>query len=221
MIHPAPLLWRADGGPVVDRPAALRHLAGRDPALGRLIARVGPPTLGPPRRVTPFGFLLRAITGQQLSVRAAATIYGRLADLYRPGRPTPARVLATPPPVLRSAGLSAAKTRAVLDLARQAAGRHLPGTARLRRMAPEEVIEALTVVRGVGRWTVEMLLIFHLGHADVLPLGDQGVRRGFARLLGRRRLPSPGALERHARCWRPYRSLASWYLWRASEMPPG
>lgn len=214
-----PFLWRNDDGPVVDRRAAAAWLADRDPALGRIIERVGPITMERPAAATPFRYLLRAIVSQQLSVQAAATIATRLAGLYHPGHPTPARVLATPVARLRSAGLSAAKAAAVLDLARHAERRRLPGEPALRRMDPAEAIRTLTVVRGVGPWTAEMLLIFYLGHPDILPLLDLGIRKGFARVQGRRSLPAARTLARHGERWRPYRSIASWYLWRALELP--
>lgn len=212
-------LWRTDGGPVVDRVKAVEHLAAADPALGRIITRAGPLTLERPAGVTPFQYLLRTIVGQQLSVRAASTIFGRLGQLYSPQPLTPGRVLRTPVARLRSAGLSAPKAAAAIDLARHATTRQLPGEADLGRMDPAAVIEALTRIRGVGPWTVQMLLIFYLGHADVLPLLDLGIRKGFARVLGRRTLPAARTLERHGRRWRPYRSIASWYLWRALELP--
>ncbi len=205
---------------MVDRLEAAERLAAADPALGRIIARAGPLTLERPAGVTPFQHLLRAIVGQQLSVRAASTIFGRLAQLYSPRPLTPARVLQTPVSRLRAAGLSAPKAASVIDLARHAAARRLPGEVELARMEPAAVMEALTRIRGVGPWTVQMLLIFYLGHADVLPLLDLGIRKGFARVLGRRTLPAARTLERHARRWRPYRSIASWYLWRALELPP-
>jgi 3-methyladenine DNA glycosylase/8-oxoguanine DNA glycosylase len=220
----APLFWRTSAGPVVDRQAALAHLERNDPVLGALIRRIGPFPLASPGRVTPFQYLLRCIASQQLSGKAAETIFGRFRASYHPHRPdrypTPAAVLATSPARLREAGLSGAKAAAILDLARHAANGGVPGRARLERMEAEEIIERLTAVRGIGRWTVEMLLIFYLGHPDVLPTVDLGIRKGFARLYGRRHLPSELALTRHGRRWQPYRSVACWYLWRVLELPP-
>ena len=216
---PSAYLWREDNGPVLDRHAAITQLAAADPSLGELIQRVGPCALCPRSVVTPFQALLRAIVYQQLSGAAARTILGRVRGLYRPKRyPGPADLLATPEAQLRNAGLSSAKVRAVLDLARHAAAREIPGVRRLRGMDPEEIVTLLTRVRGVGRWTVEMLLIFRLGHPDILPVQDLGVRKGFARVYRRRRLPEPEELGRHGERWRPFRSIASWYLWRALEL---
>jgi 3-methyladenine DNA glycosylase/8-oxoguanine DNA glycosylase len=155
---------------------------------------------------------------QQLSGKAAATILGRVLALYSPRRfPRPRDILATPPERLRAAGLSAAKVAAVRDLAARTLDGTVPSMARVRRMADEEIVERLTAVRGVGRWTVEMLLMFRLGRPDVLPLGDLGVRNGFARTFGRRVLSDPRVLSRRGERWRPYRSVASWYLWRALD----
>jgi 3-methyladenine DNA glycosylase/8-oxoguanine DNA glycosylase len=215
-------LWRDDGGPVVDRAAALASLGRSDPALAGVIERVGPLGLTRPNEPTTFHSLLKAIVYQQLSGAAAASIFGRVVALYHPrSRPTPDALLATPAARLRSAGLSRAKVAAVLDLAGHAAARRLPSTARLRSMEVDTAIAALTRVRGVGRWTAEMLLIFFLGHADILPVDDLGVRKGFARVYRRRSPPTPDALLRHGERWRPYRTVASWYLWRALDLPPG
>jgi DNA-3-methyladenine glycosylase II len=119
---------------------------------------------------------------------------------------------------LRAAGLSAAKAAAVKDLATRTLEGTVPTMAQVRRMSDEEIIERLTTVRGIGRWTVEMLLLFRLGRPDVLPLGDLGVRKGFARTFNRRALLDPLVLHRRAERWRPYRSVASWYLWRALDL---
>jgi 3-methyladenine DNA glycosylase/8-oxoguanine DNA glycosylase len=214
-----PYLWRSDGGDTVDRRSALRQLR-RDPQLAAVIDRIGPFGLLPARERTPFDYLLRAIVYQQLSGKAAGTILGRVRQIYSPGRLTPAKVLHTEPGTLRGAGLSNGKTAAVLDLASHAARRRLPGPARLRRLSPEQIVARLTQVRGVGLWTAQMLLIFYLGHPDILPVKDLAIRKGFARVCGRRSPPGEAAIERHGARWRPYRSIASWYLWRASELPP-
>lgn len=212
------MLW-TDGTNELDRAAS--HLSGSDPVLARLIERVGPCRIAPPPAITPFQYLCRAIVGQQLSGKAAATIFGRVCEIYRPTpMPTPKRLLGTPAERLRGAGLSRAKTAAVMDLARFALARKLPSVERLRELDPEQVVQRLTEVRGVGRWTVEMLLIFYLGHPDVLPLTDLGVQKGFAITYRKRARPNPAALDRHGKRWRPYRSVAAWYLWRALELPP-
>lgn len=202
-----------------DPEVACRHLAEADPRLGELMARAGAFTMRPEPAQSLFAALVESIVYQQLSGRAAATILGRVVALYRPRRfPRPQDILATPPERLRAAGLSAAKAAAIRDLAARTLDGTVPPMARVRRMADEEIVERLTAVRGVGRWTVEMLLMFRLGRPDVLPLGDLGVRKGFARAFSRRVLRDPMVLSRRAERWRPYRSVASWYLWRALDL---
>jgi DNA-3-methyladenine glycosylase II len=197
---------------------ACRHLAQADPVLGALIERVEF-TLRPQPTQRLFAALARSIVYQQLSGAAAATILGRVTTIFAPRRfPTPSDLLSVPPERLRAAGLSTAKTAALRDLAERTLDGTVPRMSQVRRMDDEEIIERLTLVRGIGRWTVEMLLIFRLGRPDVLPLGDLGVRKGFARTFGRRTLPPPGAVSRRAERWRPYRSVASWYMWRALEL---
>jgi 3-methyladenine DNA glycosylase/8-oxoguanine DNA glycosylase len=202
-----------------DPEDACRHLVTVDPRLGALMERVGPFALRPEPTQSLFTALLRSIVYQQLSGKAAATILGRVNRLFAPRpSPTPAELLDISPERLREAGLSAAKTVAVRDLAARTLDGTVPSLARIRRMKDEEIIERLTVVRGIGRWTVEMLLIFRLGRPDVLPLGDLGVRKGFGMTFRSRRLPSPSIMVRRGNRWRPYRSVASWYLWRALEL---
>ena len=201
-----------------DPDLACRHLSAADPWLGQLIARAGPFTMRPPPTQSLFAALVEAIVYQQLSGAAAATILRRVVALYRPRRfPRPLDILETPAERLRAAGLSAAKTLAVQDLAAKTVDGTVPSMLRVRRMSDDEIIERLTRVRGVGRWTVEMLLLFRLGRPDVLPVGDLGVRKGFARAFDRRVLTDPMVLSRRAERWRPYRSVASWYLWRALD----
>jgi 3-methyladenine DNA glycosylase/8-oxoguanine DNA glycosylase len=203
-----------------DPELACRHLTGADPVLGTLIERVGGFGLKPRHTQSLFAALARSIVYQQLSGAAAVTILGRVTALFAPRRfPTPRDLLAMPEARLRAAGLSAAKTAALRDLAQRTLDGTVPSLALVRRLDDEEIVERLTQVRGIGRWTVEMLLIFRLGRPDVLPLGDLGVRKGFARTFRRRGLPTPTAIERHAKRWRPYRSVASWYMWRALELP--
>ena len=206
-------------GLAYDPDVACRHLTSADPRLAELIARAGAFTMRPEPTQSLFAALLESIVYQQLSGRAAATILGRVLLLYRPRPgPRPQDILDTPPERLRAAGLSAAKTLALLDLAARTLDGTVPSMARVRRMDDEEIIERLTTVRGVGRWTVEMLLLFRLGRPDVLPVGDLGVRKGFARTFGRRALKDPAVMVRRAERWRPYRSVASWYMWRALEL---
>ena len=165
-----------------------------------------------------FQALAESITYQQLSGKAAATIFGRVRAIYLPKKfPTPADLAATAPERLRAAGLSNAKTAAMIDLARRTTSGELPTLAQLRGLSDDEVVERLTVVRGIGPWTVHMLMIFRLGRPDVLPVADYGVRKGFALTYRKKELPTVDELTKHAEKWRPYRSLASWYMWRALD----
>jgi DNA-3-methyladenine glycosylase II len=202
-----------------DAELACRHLAGGDPVLAVLMERVGGFGLQPRPTQSLFAALARSIVYQQLSGAAASTILRRVTALFAPRRfPAPRDLLAMPEARLRAAGLSTAKTAALRDLAQRTLDGTVPPLAVVRRFDDEEIVERLTQVRGIGRWTVEMLLIFRLGRPDVLPLGDLGVRKGFARTYRKRGMPSPAAIERHAERWRPYRSVASWYMWRALEL---
>ncbi|MGE5624001.1 MAG: DNA-3-methyladenine glycosylase family protein [Bacillota bacterium] len=194
---------------------ALRYLRRADPRLARVIADVGPCRLEYLPMRSPFHTLLRSITYQQLSGKAAATILGRVLALFPedPG-PTPDALLEMPHTRLRGAGLSRNKTLALKDLSARVLDGTVPTAKVLRRLSDEEIIERLTQVRGVGRWTVEMLLIFTLGRPDVLPATDLGIRKGFQQAYGMKRLPAFSTLERAGRTWAPYRSFAAWYLWR-------
>jgi 3-methyladenine DNA glycosylase/8-oxoguanine DNA glycosylase len=200
---------------------ALKHLAQADQLLGRLIEAVGPCRLKPAPRRSPFEALVKSVAYQQLNGTAAATIFGRFKAIY-PGRrfPTPNAVLATSDERLRAAGLSRAKAAAIKSLAAHTISGVVPSSREIARMTDEEVLERLTAVRGVGPWTVHMLLIFTLGRTDVLPATDYGVRKGFALLYGWPKLPTPKELEAHGEKWRPHRSTAAWYFWRALELPP-
>ncbi|MHB8418496.1 MAG: methylated-DNA--[protein]-cysteine S-methyltransferase [Myxococcales bacterium] len=211
-------LFRGEGPLPYDVVEATRRLAEADPKLGALIRAKGPLRLRLQARRSPFESLLQSIVYQQLNGKAAATILGRVLSLY-PGKrfPSPADVLATPSGKLRGAGLSKGKLLAIRDLAEKAEAGIVPGFALLRSLSDEEIVDRLTVVRGVGRWTVEMLLIFRLGRPDVLPSTDYGVRKGFQRTFGKRQMPEPAEIEKRGRRWRPWRSVASWYLWRALE----
>jgi methylated-DNA-[protein]-cysteine S-methyltransferase len=195
-----------------DRAEAVRTLRDADPTLAKLIDRVGPLRLALKATEGTFAALAESIVYQQLTGKAAATIFGRLRALYPKGRLDPTRVLATQDEALRRCGLSAAKLAGLQDLARRAKEGEIPTLAELEKMDDEAIIEKLTVVRGIGRWTVEMLLIFRLGRSDVLPVGDYGIKKGFARTF------RGGDLARRGERWRPYRSVASWYLWRALEL---
>lgn len=201
-----------------DWDAACAHLRARDKTLARLMDRSRPIRLELAHTQSLFHALAESIVYQQLSGKAAATIFGRMRTIYAPKRfPTPADLAATRPERLRAAGLSNAKAAAVIDLAQRTASGELPTLARIRKLTDEEIVERLTVVRGIGPWTVHMLMIFRLGRPDVLPVADLGVRKGFAITYRKKKLPTPDELTAHAERWRPYRSLASWYMWRALD----
>jgi 3-methyladenine DNA glycosylase/8-oxoguanine DNA glycosylase len=194
---------------------ALRHLRRADPRLARVIAAVGPCRLEFMPMRSPFHTLMRSITYQQLSGKAAGTILGRVEALFPTATgATPEQMLELPDAALRGAGLSRNKLLALKDLASKTLDGTVPHTRVLKRLSDEEVIERLTEVRGVGRWTAEMLLIFTLGRPDVLPVTDLGIRKGFQQAYGMKRLPAISTLERAGRAWAPYRSFAAWYLWR-------
>jgi 3-methyladenine DNA glycosylase/8-oxoguanine DNA glycosylase len=199
-----------------DPDVARAHLAARDQKLARLMDRVGPLGLTLIETKSAFGALAQAIVYQQLTGKAAATIFARFKGLYPGRRLGPAAVAATSDRRLRACGLSRAKTAALKDLATKSLGGIVPSLPRLREMSDEEIIDRLTAVRGIGRWTAEMFLIFRLGRPDILPVGDYGVRKGFSIAFGGA-LPSPSDVEKRGERWRPYRTAASWYLWRAVD----
>jgi methylated-DNA-[protein]-cysteine S-methyltransferase len=198
---------------------AVHHLKKQDPVLGTLIDQVGACRLQPKRGSSVFAALAEAIVYQQLHGKAAATIFGRFRSLYPEGAfPAPADVLKTPEDKLRGVGLSRSKMLSLLDLADHINRGSLPEMSELAQMSDQAVIEVLTRVRGIGPWTAEMLLIFDLGRLDILPVTDYGVRKGFALTFRKRELPSAETLLRHGERWKPFRSLASWYLWRAVDL---
>lgn len=204
--------------PGLDARAASRLLARADPAFAPLVARAGLCPLKPERGFDPFGALASAIAHQQLTGKAAATILGRFVAQVGEGRfPDPEAVRRAPLPLLRGVGFSTNKSLALKDLAEKTLDGTVPKAAALRRMGDEEIVERLTRVRGVGRWTVEMVLMFRLGRLDVLPVDDYGVRKGFTLLRRKRTLVDPRALRVQGAAWAPYRSVAAWYLWRALE----
>ena len=201
-----------------DPDEACTHLRRRDKALARVIRRVGPFAMESRAHLTPYQALLRSIVYQQLSGHAAARIESRLKALFPHRRPSAARLLDMDDESLRGCGLSASKVLAARDLSRRTLSGEVPGRRRLSVMDDERVIEILCEVRGIGRWSAQMLLIFNMGRADVLPVADLGVRKGFMMHRGEAQLPTPAALNEHGERWRPFRSVASWYLWRASEL---
>jgi O-6-methylguanine DNA methyltransferase len=198
---------------------AITHLRERDPVLGALIDRVGPFRMQLDPTPSVFAALAEAIVYQQLTGRAAETIYTRVCGLFANGHegPTAEGVSRASEEVLRGAGLSSAKALALKDLAKRTMDGSVPPLETLANMPDRDVIERLSAVRGVGAWTVEMLLMFRLGRPDVLPLDDYGVRKGFARAFASP--PTKRALAEHGARWAPFRSVASWYLWRANELP--
>jgi DNA-3-methyladenine glycosylase II len=198
--------------------AALKHLAAADPVMRRLIREIGPCALETAPRRAPFQSLVQAIAHQQLNGTAAATILGRFKKLF-PGRkfPRPEDLAAVTDGQIRACGFSHAKIRAIRDLTEKARAGVVPASRQLAKLSDDQIIERLTAVRGVGRWTVEMLLIFQLGRPDVLPADDFGVRNGFRVAYRKRALPEPRELLRFGRRWRPHATTAAWYLWRAAD----
>ena len=220
-----------------DTAQAVAELGARDAKLRRLMERAGPVSLTLPVTQSPFEALVRSIIYQQLHGKAAAAIHAKLvasfADvlalegLKPTAHPTAAHLLECPNEQLRSAGLSHNKALALRDLAAKTVDGTVPTLRKIQTMGDEEIIEHLTQVRGIGRWTVEMFLMFRLGRPDVLPVGDYGVRKGFAlTYLGLKPetkvtpdlLPSPAVMERRVKKWHPWCSVASWYMWRACDL---
>lgn len=195
-----------------------RKLARADPALGRIIRTVGVCGLEYRGSFNPFQELLRSIVYQQLSGKAAAAIHRRVRALFPGQRASVRRLYEIPDEGLRGAGLSGAKVLALRSLAEHARAGGIPSRRAMDTMSDEAIIERLVAVRGIGQWTVEMMLIYQLGRPDVLPATDLGIRKGFAYMAGQQDLPAPKALLAYGERWRPYRSIASWYLWRASEL---
>ncbi len=210
-----------------DAALACRELAAADPKLGQLIERAGPLTLRLKSQHSPFEALLESIIYQQLHGKAAAAILKRLLTAFGELHPAPEHLLQAPDDLLRACGLSASKTKALRDLAAKAIDGTVPTLTAIRRMPDDEIVARLIEVRGIGQWTVEMLLIFRLGRPDVFPVTDYGVRKGFALTFNRlpkskpfdaTMLAKPDQMVRRAERWRPWRSVASWYLWRACDL---
>jgi len=202
----------------VDYTKARRHLARRDPVLRDLMREHGPCGLAARHHADPFKALVRAIVGQQLSTKAAATIFARFEALY-PSFPTPGHVIATPDEQLRRVGLSSQKLGYLRDLCERIESRVLP-LAALDAMDDQSVVYTLTQVKGIGRWTAEMFLIFRLMRPDVLPVGDLGIVKAVQRAYKLRKVPSADRLTRIGEAWRPYRSVACWYLWASLNNDP-
>ena len=204
-----------------DPATAIRHLRKADPDLARVIDAAGPfeMKLNPARSV--FQALARAIVYQQLSNKAAATIFGRVCVHFPRGHVglTPERLLALSDARIRGAGISRPKLKSLRDLARRSAAGEVPTLAQARRLSDGEIVERLVAVHGIGRWSAEMFLMFRLGRPDVLPLDDYSLRKAYAVAFRKRTLPSREVLEKHGEKWRPYRTAASWYLWATLNRP--
>jgi DNA-3-methyladenine glycosylase II len=209
-----------------DAEEALAHLRARDAKLGALIDRVAEFALRLDRSPSPFESLLESILYQQLHGKAAATIHRRVREYYH-GDPSPQTLIDTPEEILRGCGVSGNKIKAMKDLAAKTLDGTVPSHAAIKKMSDADIVERLTEVRGIGPWTVEMLLIFRMGRPDVLPVTDYGVRKGYAltfmkvpktRALAAEDLPKPDVVFKRGERWRPFRSVASWYLWRACDL---
>ncbi len=208
--------------PVAAEGAPMKHLRGADKVMGGLVKEHGPLDETERRRGRPgdaYGALVRSIVGQQLSTKAARTIYERLTELFDGHTPTPRQLLDADPEAVRGAGLSRPKVGYLRDLAEHVEDGELD-LEHLVELSDDEVIAQLTAIKGLGVWTAHMFLIFHLGRPDVLPVGDLGIRRGAQIAYGLDELPDPKELETIAEPWRPYRSLACLYLWRSLDNTP-
>ena len=200
------------------RPEILRHLAAADPVMRRIIRQHGACELKPETRRSPFQSLVQAIAHQQLNGTAANTILTRFKKLFPERRFPRAEDLAgVTDAQIRACGFSFAKIRAIRDLAEKTLSGVVPAARQFAKLTDEEIISRLTAVRGVGRWTVEMLLIFQLGREDILPVDDFGVRTGFGHAYRKGKMPKPRELLAHGEKWRPHRTTAAWYLWRAAD----
>jgi methylated-DNA-[protein]-cysteine S-methyltransferase len=210
------LFVAADDSPI-DGARAVRELRKSDPRLGPWIDRVGPLGLRLEKSKSTFAALSEAIVYQQLTAKAASTIFARVVAAV--GGLSPEAIARAKDDTLRGAGLSRAKAAALRDLAQKTLAGEVPPLSRLRKMSDDDIVETLIRVRGVGRWTAHMLLIFRLGRPDVLPVDDLGVRKGFARVMNSAEtLPTPKELAAYGERWRPWRSVASWYLWRVLDL---
>lgn len=204
-----------------DPRVAVAHLRAADPALAALIDRVGPFALQLKKAPSVFAALAEAIVYQQLSNKAAATIFGRLCARLPRGRAglTPERLQALSDADIRACGISRPKLKSLRDLARRASAGEVPTLANARKMEDAVIVERLVAVHGIGRWSAEMFLMFFLGRPDVLPIDDYSLRKAYAKAFGKRKPPLPGTLARIGARWAPYRTVASWYLWRVLDLP--
>ena len=201
----------------LDTEQVMRELSRADRLLARVIRRIGRFPTKKRKPQHPFASLLQTIVYQQLAGKAAEAIFGRVKALGANGVPTPEEILQASTLKLRRAGLSRQKIAAVRDLAAKTLDGTVPALAKIRRMSEQEIHERLTQVHGIGEWSVQMFLMFRLGRPDVLPIHDYGIRKGFQRVYGHKDVPKPKFILEHGERWRPYRSIACWYLWRALE----
>jgi DNA-3-methyladenine glycosylase II len=209
---------QAIGTPTFDLQKAMQHLSASDEKLAELIANTVPFQTDSDQLQSPYEALLESIAYQSISGKAAATIFGRIKALSGNGRaPSPEQMLKLRKPVLRKAGLSSAKVLAMKDLAQKTINGVVPTLEQAEKLSDDELVERLVSVRGIGAWTVEMFLIFRLGRPDVLPIHDLGVKKGWSVAYGKKRMPRPKELLKFGERWRPYRTVASWYMWRAFE----
>lgn len=196
---------------------AINHLKRVDPVMADVMTRVGRCTLSPRTEWTHFDALVRSIVYQQLSGKAAATIHGRVLDLIGDGAEAPSRIVNTTHEQLRAAGLSNAKARYVRNLAEHVLDGSLPVES-LHELTDDEIIEALVEVKGIGRWSAQMFLMFRLGRPDVLPELDLGIQKGIQKAYRMRKLPTPKQVASRGTKWAPYRTIGSWYMWRILEV---
>jgi 3-methyladenine DNA glycosylase/8-oxoguanine DNA glycosylase len=209
---------QAIGAPPFDLQKAMQHLSATDEKLAELISNTVPFQTDSDQLQSPYEALLESIAYQSISGKAAATIFGRIKALSGNGRaPSPEQMLKIRKPVLRKAGLSGAKVLAMKDLAQKTIDGIVPTLEQAEKLSDEELVERLVSVRGIGTWTVEMFLIFRLGRPDVLPIHDLGVKKGWSVTYGKKHMPKPKELLKFGERWRPYRTIASWYMWRAFE----
>ncbi len=198
--------------------ATILHLSAIDPVMGTLIAQIGPCGLRADKDRSPFQGLVQAVAHQQLNGKAAKTILGRFIALFPQNRfPSPQEVHKIQMEKLTGAGFSRAKASYVKEIARGALEGLVPARKEIERLTDDEIVERLTKIKGIGRWSVEMFLIFGLGRPDVLPIHDYGIQQGFALAYKKRKLPKPDYLLKYGERWKPHRSTAAWYLWRALD----
>ncbi len=202
-----------------DPEEAVRFLRAADPDISSLIDAVGAFQLPPTPDISPFQSLMNAVLAQQISRHAANAIRGRLYALFPDsGVPTHEDILSCPEETLRGVGISRNKIATIRNLASKASEGYLPDRQVLDSMETSAIVDRLTALRGIGQWTAEMLLIFYLGRPDILPVADLGIRRGFKIAFELKEMPKPRELAEYGRRWKPYRSVASWYLWRANDL---